>query len=1454
MRQTIRLITFILSVNLVYGNGLTLIHQYNDALELEFKSDPVQLTDDGYFIHVQSHGANLLHARQMPDLPVWSCAVALPEGAQVRDSIISADTVFLQRPIVPGLGLSKGIPEGEYILGKQYRSTAAVPSQTAVLSAEYQLHNLRGQNLQYVPFRYFPQSGMLVIIKESRIIIAAPHPIPPCTEEQQHFINSTPMRRTKRGATIDKPAMLIVCTAELVQPARQFMQWKMHQGTTCYLETFPVAASPETIKAVVAQYYKKHQIQYLLIIGDAEQIPPMQYSGDSDAAYGYLAGDDAYSELAVGRISASNADDAALQLRRTERYEQHQFAPRNNTYILVASGEGPGDDDELDFDHLRGIKSRLDAAGLAQGSELYDGDRGISDAPGDPVAADLAEKINSGADLMFYIGHGSASDLRTTKLATDDTAMLANTQWPFAMIGGCQVGNFVGQTCLAEAFLRTGTATQPKGFAAVLASSNDQLWAPPMRAQDAFTDALMQNGDQRLGELLQQAMRNMITVYGADGAATAATWNLFGDPSMLLHSKLTDSILASIELSCPAGNTQMNFSCDRAGARYVLSRSGLLIAEGVTVAGKNVISTNPLLPGEYRFTIFAPNTVCFMQTVQVGLSTVPMLAISSVKTATDTAGLSIDCSHPVAAGAMIGNISESEVAVSQILFSSSSPSISVVPVNQSVPSILSGESRWIDSIAVLTCKDIAPDYSFSYTITVASSQLQSSYRGSMHALVPQYSIAAANISPTAGSNGDNIAQAGEILDISIDLVNYSAVKSAPEWLKISSSDNIVADALSYHINTDSISAKMRVAISAQAHAGEVFTISLQYGNSRYSAQSQYHGRLQQNVETWDTPSVLPWSLGDSKPWTAEQAPQHATVMRSGAIGADGKSRMQVAFASSMDDTISFTAKVSCEPSSVFGSFTDYYDYLEFSIDSVVKLKLAGEIDWHEYRFAVPSGTHVFAWEYAKDYDSDGGQDAAWLDSIVFPPASEYFDPPVVFSLPDTVTLYLNDALNQTIDLPIAADTAILFGAPQWLSTARIGSEWALQGTAGAVGAADVRVSCRFGTQFSHAATVVRVLPRPAPILVFKASADAAVINTGDSVSVEIHISNTGNAGSQAGWVQIGCLNGLLAGMDSVFVPMIPPSGNFNSAARYAAPSCLQRDTADTLSLQFYHAGETFTEQISVTIRGTNVFITAIGFDAEEINNRDSIVQTGEQLRIYATISNATDNTLPAEVSIATELGQWNADAGISARTFFRMQGDKILIPYKWELPNLHADVTVRVGQCTFSASKVLQAQQTAVAGYDSLWLAYSQDSTYTLCLPDSVEIRLLSETNGLVRDANCLSAQLQPKGDTVYLGWASIISGKATGIAKIAAATEKSTGKKPCIRQDLHWSVSKGQLAIWSGAPVSRICLAHVSGITIYDGRLVTGQPLSISGLPCGMYLVSYESGHASGCFGIYVD
>ena len=83
---------------------------------------------------------------------------------------------------------------------------------------------------------------------------------------------------------------------------------------------------------------------------------------------------------------------------------------------------------------------------------------------------------------------------------------------------------------------------------------------------------------------------------------------------------------------------------------------------------------------------------------------------------------------------------------------------------------------------------------------------------------------------------------------------------------------------------------------------------------------------------------------------------------------------------------------------------------------------------------------------------------------------------------------------------------------------------------------------------------------------------------------------------------------------------------------------------------------------------------------------------------------------------------------------------------------------------------------------------------------------------------------------------------------------QKSTGKNPCIRQDLHWSASKGQLAIWSGAPVSRICLAHVSGITIYDGRLGTGQPLSISGLPCGMYLVSYESGHASGCFGIYVD
>ena len=64
---------------------------------------------------------------------------------------------------------------------------------------------------------------------------------------------------------------------------------------------------------------------------------------------------------------------------------------------------------------------------------------------------------------------------------------------------------------------------------------------------------------------------------------------------------------------------------------------------------------------------------------------------------------------------------------------------------------------------------------------------------------------------------------------------------------------------------------------------------------------------------------------------------------------------------------------------------NYYDYLAFFINGVEQDKWAGESDWSQSSFEVNAGEHEFKWIYHKDQGVTAGQDAVWIDKIIFPP-------------------------------------------------------------------------------------------------------------------------------------------------------------------------------------------------------------------------------------------------------------------------------------------------------------------------------------------------------------------------------------------------------------------------------------------------------------------------------------
>ncbi len=158
----------------------------------------------------------------------------------------------------------------------------------------------------------------------------------------------------------------------------------------------------------------------------------------------------------------------------------------------------------------------------------------------------------------------------------------------------------------------------------------------------------------------------------------------------------------------------------------------------------------------------------------------------------------------------------------------------------------------------------------------------------------------------------------------------------------------------------------------------------------------------EDFETGNFSKISWWHSGDSN-WTISQQEKHsgAYSAEAGTIGDDEYTALEITLECVSGD-ISFYRKVSSESG---------FDYLKFYIDGVKKGAWSGEEDWAEVSFQVDEGTRTFEWTYSKDDSVSDGDDAAWIDDIVFPlkinpPIGP--EPPDDPNTPDGFDLYLDD--------------------------------------------------------------------------------------------------------------------------------------------------------------------------------------------------------------------------------------------------------------------------------------------------------------------------------------------------------------------------------------------------------------------------------------------------------------
>ena len=281
------------------------------------------------------------------------------------------------------------------------------------------------------------------------------------------------------------------------------------------------------------------------------------------------------------------------------------------------------------------------------------------------------------------------------------------------------------------------------------------------------------------------------------------------------------------------------------------------------------------------------------------------------------------------------------------------------------------------------------------TIIVTGQNLQP-YTGTIILSTPDGPYVSMN-QVSVNSGDDNVISLGESIIINVELENFGSESASNILIELTNASqspyinildgNEIINSLQ---DGESTSALLGFNVASSAPYGHTFTLSVSLESENNSYSIDFNLTAEQFIESFETGNFadMDWQLNGNADWSID--PNNASdglySARSGTIGDNTISSLEINVEVVEDGFISFNKKVSCEaPGSISGT---YYDYLAFFIDNVEQAKWAGELDWSQSAFNISQGEHTLKWTFIKDQDSsdnvESGQDAVWIDNVVFP--------------------------------------------------------------------------------------------------------------------------------------------------------------------------------------------------------------------------------------------------------------------------------------------------------------------------------------------------------------------------------------------------------------------------------------------------------------------------------------
>jgi len=1023
MKRLIILLSLILALGIMLYAEQVTVSDYTTELRLtgsspgsskleftmgSFSRKAVEIEGETWYLPTLKQGGLTLE-EGLPEIPVMAGSVIIPPTAGIELEILESEYVEIEMQIAPSKGnLTRDLDPNEipFTFAEFYNTTGRYPQQVAELSDPFIIRDYRGITVRFKPFVYYPETGI------TRVYTKITAQLNENGTDMTNALSAAKSSYAREFAGIyrglflnfdeakypvltEEGRILVIKHSMFDDAITDWVDWKMQMGYDVSVVDVSVAGpSANQIKAYIqAQYDQDDGLMFVQIMGDAPQVPSLSVGGGgSDPSYTLLAGNDSYPEIYIGRFSAQTVAEMETQVLRSVYYERDIQSGSDwlTKGIGIASNEGggyQGDMGESDQEHLDLIRDDLLDFGYTQVDQLYQSYGA--------TASQVATSVNGGRGIINYTGHGSNTSWSTTGFNNNNVNSLVNDfELPFIVSVACVNGNFVSTTCFAEAWLRATNNGNPTGAIAMYASTVNQAWNPPMRAQDEITDLLVAEEKYTIGGLFFHGSSRMIEVYGTAGESEFKNWHIFGDASIMARTKDPQDIAAVYNPVLLIGMTSLSVEAVP-NAKLSLSNDGVIYGRATADAAGNAVinlDTMPDQPMDLTLTITAPNYVTHLGDVQVLPADGPYIILTDVQVQ-DHEELVAEFDEIITIHVEMENVGNDPAEGVIVAISSTDPYISVVSDPEIVPDIA---SHTIGSTLIgidVQISDFVPDQHVADFTVIVSLDNGDVFDYDYSLMINAPSIEWNNLmidDPEGNDNGRIDPGETFILSIPFTNVGHAASPEIQTALIINGGETLITPILNSFdpLAIDGQGTAMySVTLSSQVCPGSTIQIMALASYGGFTETKIYNVVVGILVDGFENGfGDFPWNFtgGD---WSMDSESYRGSYSaRSAAINHNQTTIMSVTMTNPADGIISFWKKVSTEES---------HDVLKFYINGQLKNQWSGEIDWSQVSYMVASGTNTYRWEYSKDNSVSSGQDAVWIDEVVFPAESIDTGSPIV---------------------------------------------------------------------------------------------------------------------------------------------------------------------------------------------------------------------------------------------------------------------------------------------------------------------------------------------------------------------------------------------------------------------------------------------------------------------------